>query len=148
MLPRLAMLYYYSVFRFYTSVFRRFPFAHVYPHFTPFTHILPHFVPVTVFYPVSDTHVFPQLSVISTHVLICVKEATLLVGYCSWMNSMPKIRASYMQALKLNLVFASLLFEAERNLETPDSSVFVDQVVGAFPRNRRTPYILMFLRTG
>ena len=64
------------------------------------------------------------------------------------MNSMPKIRASYMQALKLNLVFASLLFEAERNLETPDSSVFVDQVVGAFPRNRRTPYILMFLRTG
>ena len=77
------MLYYYSVFRFYTSVFRRFPFAHVYPHFTPFTHILPHFVPVTVFYPVSDTHVFPQLSVISTHVLICVKEATLLVGYCS-----------------------------------------------------------------
>ena len=53
-----------------------------------------------------------------------------------------------MQALKLTLVFASLLFEAERNLETPDSSVFVDQVVGAFPRNRRTPYIRMFLRTG
>ena len=53
-----------------------------------------------------------------------------------------------MQALKLTLVFASLFFEAERNLETPDSSVFVDQGAVAFPRNRRTPYILMFLRTG
>ena len=56
-------------------------------------------------------------------------------------------RAFYMQALKLTLVFASLFFEAERNLETPVSSVFIDQGAGAFPRNRRTPYILMFLRT-
>ena len=46
---------------------------------------------------------------------------------------MPKIRAFYTQALKLTLVFASLFFEAERNLETPDSSVFVDQGAGAFP---------------
>ena len=30
-----------------------------------------------------------------------------------------------MQALKLTLVFASLFFEAERNLETADSSVLI-----------------------
>ena len=115
----------------------------VHPYFTPLCpghRVLPRFR-YPCFSPV--IHNFS-----STHVLICVKDATLLVGYCSWMNSMPKIRTSYMQALKLTLVFASLLFEAERNLETPDSSVFFDQVVGAFPRNRRTPYILMFLRTG
>ena len=84
----------------------------------------------------------------STHVRICAKDDTPLVGYRSWINIMPKIRAFYIQALKLTLVFASLFFETERNLETPDSSVFVDQGAGAFPRNRRTPYILMFLRKG
>ena len=61
----------------------------------------------------------------TTHMRICVKDATPLVGYCSWINSMPKIRAFYMQALKLTLVFASLFFEAERNLETTDSSVLI-----------------------
>ena len=61
----------------------------------------------------------------TTHMRICVKDATPLVGYCSWINSMPKIRAFYMQALKLTLVFASLFFEAERNLETADSSVLI-----------------------
>ena len=59
---------------------------------------------------------------------------------------MRKIRAFYMQGLKRTLVFVSLFFEAERNLETPDSSVFVDHGAGAFPRNRRTPYILMLRR--
>ena len=127
----------------------------VHPYFTPLCpghRVLPRFR-YPCFSPV--IHNFS-----STHVLICVKEATPLVGYCSWINSMPKIRASYMQALKLTLVFASLLFEAEKNLETPDSSVFVDQGVAAFPRNRRyiyiyphvsqnsyISYILMFLRT-
>ena len=46
---------------------------------------------------------------------------------------MTKIRAFYTQALQLTLVFASLFFAAMRNLETLDSSVFVDQGAVAFP---------------
>ena len=50
-----------------------------------------------------------------------------------------------MQALILTPMFASPFFEAKLNLETSDSSLFVDQGSGAFPHNQI--YMLMFLRT-